>query len=73
MAAAEDSRNVLQKVPGAIANLSTRPDTSAAFPNHSPAMLVNESAARQRHRDARGGGAALFRERGGQRLASEAG
>jgi len=31
-------------VPGAIANLSTRPDASTAYPNHSPRMLVNESA-----------------------------
>jgi len=31
-------------VPGTIANLSTRPDTDPAFPNHSPRMQVNESA-----------------------------
>ena len=35
---------MLQRVPGAIVNLSTRPDDGAAFPNHSPRMLVNESA-----------------------------
>ena len=29
---------------GAIANLSTRPDSGPAFPNHSPRMVVNESA-----------------------------
>jgi hippurate hydrolase len=42
--ASEDFSYVLQRVPGTIANLSTRPDTDAAFPNHSPRMLVNESA-----------------------------
>src|SRR5207244_2259793 len=42
--ASEDLSYVLQKVPGAIANLSTRPNASQAFPNHSPRMLVNESA-----------------------------
>jgi len=42
--ASEDFSYVLQKVPGAIANLSTRPNASQAFPNHSPRMLVNESA-----------------------------
>src|SRR5437867_2149372 len=42
--ASEDFSYVLQKVPGAIANLSTRPDASTAYPNHSPRMLVNESA-----------------------------
>jgi amidohydrolase len=42
--ASEDFSYVLQRVPGTIANLSTRPDTDPAFPNHSPRMLVNESA-----------------------------
>jgi len=42
--ASEDFSYVLQRVPGAIANLSTRPDTDPAFPNHSPRMVVNESA-----------------------------
>jgi len=42
--ASEDFSYVLQRVPGTIANLSTRPDTDTAFPNHSPRMLVNESA-----------------------------
>ena len=35
---------MLQRVPGAIAHLSTRPDDGPAFPNHSPRMLVNEPA-----------------------------
>jgi amidohydrolase len=42
--ASEDFSYVLQRVPGAIANLSTRPAEGPAFPNHSPRMLVNESA-----------------------------
>jgi metal-dependent amidase/aminoacylase/carboxypeptidase family protein len=42
--ASEDFSYVLQRVPGTIANLSTRPDGGAAFPNHSPRMVVNESA-----------------------------
>ena len=42
--ASEDFSYVLQRVPGTIANLSTRPDTDQAFPNHSPRMQVNESA-----------------------------
>src|SRR5881409_1449952 len=42
--ASEDFSYVRQRVPGTIANLSTRPDTDAAFPNHSPRMQVNESA-----------------------------
>jgi amidohydrolase len=42
--AAEDFSYVLQRVPGVIASLSTRPDTGAAFPNHSPRMLLNEAA-----------------------------
>jgi hippurate hydrolase len=42
--ASEDFSYVLERVPGAIANLSTRPDGGPAFPNHSPRMLVNEPA-----------------------------
>lgn len=42
--ASEDFSYVLERLPGTIANLSTRPDSSPAFPNHSPRMLVNESA-----------------------------
>jgi amidohydrolase len=42
--ASEDFSYVLQRVPGAIANLSTRPADGPAFPNHSTRMLVNESA-----------------------------
>ena len=42
--ASEDFSYVLERVPGAIANLSTRPENGPAFPNHSPRMLVNESA-----------------------------
>jgi amidohydrolase len=40
----EDFSYVLQRVPGTIANLGTRPDSGPAFPNHSNRMLVNESA-----------------------------
>jgi hippurate hydrolase len=40
----EDFSYVLQRVPGAMANLGTRPDTGPAYPNHSSRMLVNESA-----------------------------
>jgi hippurate hydrolase len=42
--ASEDFSYVLQRIPGAIVNLSTRPADGAAFPNHSPRMMVNESA-----------------------------
>ena len=42
--ASEDFSYVLQRVRGAIANLSTRPANGPAFPNHSPRMLLNESA-----------------------------
>jgi amidohydrolase len=42
--ASEDFSYVLQRVPGAIANLSTRPADGPAFPNHSSRMQVNESA-----------------------------
>jgi len=42
--ASEDFSYVLQRVRGAIATLSTRPANGPAFPNHSPRMLLNESA-----------------------------
>ena len=42
--ASEDFSYVLERVPGAIANLSTCPDSGPSFPIHSPRMLVNESA-----------------------------
>jgi amidohydrolase len=42
--ASEDFSYVLERVPGAMANLSTRPDDGPAFPNHSSRMVVNESA-----------------------------
>jgi hippurate hydrolase len=40
----EDFSYVLQRVPGAMANLGTRPDNGPVFPNHSNRMLLNESA-----------------------------
>jgi amidohydrolase len=40
----EDFSYVLQRVPGAMANLGTRPDAGPVFPNHSNRMLINESA-----------------------------
>ena len=40
----EDFSYVLQRIPGAMANLGTRPDAGPVFPNHSNRMLVNESA-----------------------------
>jgi amidohydrolase len=40
----EDFSYVLQRVPGAMANLGTRPDSGEVFPNHSNRMLVNEAA-----------------------------
>ena len=40
----EDFSYVLQRVPGAMANLGTRPENGPVFPNHSNRMLVNESA-----------------------------
>ncbi len=40
----EDFSYVLQRLPGAMANLGTRPDSGPVFPNHSNRMLVNESA-----------------------------
>lgn len=42
--ASEDFSYVLERVPGAIANLSTCPESGPSFPNHSTRMLVNESA-----------------------------
>jgi hippurate hydrolase len=40
----EDFSYVLERVPGAMANLGTRPDSGPVFPNHSNRMLLNESA-----------------------------
>jgi len=40
----EDFSYVLQRVPGAMANLGTRPESGPVFPNHSNRMIVNESA-----------------------------
>lgn len=40
----EDFSYVLERVPGAMANVGTRPDSGPVFPNHSNRMLVNESA-----------------------------
>ena len=40
----EDFSYVLQRVPGAMANLGTRPDGGEVYPNHSNRMLLNESA-----------------------------
>jgi hippurate hydrolase len=40
----EDFSYVLQRVPGAMVNIGTRPDTGPAYPNHSNRMLVNEAA-----------------------------
>jgi hippurate hydrolase len=39
----EDFSYVLQRIPGAMANLGTRPDSGPVFPNHSNRMLLNES------------------------------
>ena len=44
MMGAEDFSYVLQRVPGTMANLGTRPDTGPVYPNHSNRMLLNESA-----------------------------
>src|SRR6185295_4231353 len=44
MMGAEDFSYVLERVPGAMANLGTRPDDGPAYPNHSNRMLLNESA-----------------------------
>jgi amidohydrolase len=40
----EDFSYVLQRVPGAMANLGTRPDRGEVYPNHSNRMLLNEAA-----------------------------
>jgi amidohydrolase len=40
----EDFSYVLQRVPGAIVFLGTRPEEGPAYPNHSNRMIVNESA-----------------------------
>ena len=40
----EDFSYVLQRVPGAMANLGTRPDSGEVFPNHSNRMFLNEAA-----------------------------
>jgi hippurate hydrolase len=40
----EDFSYVLQRVPGAMVNLGTRPDSGPAFSNHSNRMVVNEAA-----------------------------
>ncbi len=42
--ASEDFSYVLERVPGGITNLSTCPESGPGFPDHSPWMLVNESA-----------------------------
>jgi amidohydrolase len=42
--ASEDFSYVLERVPGTIANLGTRPDSGPAFPNHSTRMMLNEAA-----------------------------
>jgi len=40
----EDFSYVLQRVPGAMANLGTRPDGGEVYPNHSNRMRLNETA-----------------------------
>ena len=40
----EDFSYVLQRVPGAMANLGTRPESGDVYPNHSNRMLLNEAA-----------------------------
>ena len=44
MMGAEDFSYVLQRVPGTMANLGTRPDNGPVYPNHSNRMLLNEAA-----------------------------
>jgi hippurate hydrolase len=44
MMGAEDFSYVLQRVPGTMANLGTRPESGPVHPNHSNRMLLNESA-----------------------------
>jgi hippurate hydrolase len=41
--ASEDFSYVLQRVPGAMANLCVRPDSGPAYPTHSTRMTLNES------------------------------
>jgi hippurate hydrolase len=41
--ASEDFSYVLQRVPGAMANLCTRPESGPAYPTHSTRMTLNES------------------------------
>jgi amidohydrolase len=40
----EDFSYVLQRVPGAMVNLGTRPERGEVYPNHSNRMLLNEAA-----------------------------
>jgi hippurate hydrolase len=42
--ASEDFSYVLERVPGALAHLGTRPDEGPVFPTHSNRMILNESA-----------------------------
>jgi hippurate hydrolase len=42
--ASEDFSYVLQRIPGAMANLCVRPESGPAFPTHSNRMTLNESA-----------------------------
>jgi amidohydrolase len=44
MMGAEDFSYVLQRVPGTMANLGTRPESGSVYPNHSNRMLLNEGA-----------------------------
>jgi hippurate hydrolase len=44
MMGAEDFSYVLQRIPGTMANLGTRPDSGPVYPNHSNRMMLNESA-----------------------------
>jgi hippurate hydrolase len=44
MMGSEDFSYVLQRVPGAMAYLGTRPEEGPSFPNHSSRMRVHEPA-----------------------------
>jgi len=44
MMGAEDFSYVLQRIPGTMANLGTRPDNGPVYPNHSNRMMLNEAA-----------------------------
>ena len=44
MMGAEDFSYVLQRIPGTMANLGTRPDSGPVYPNHSNRMMLNEAA-----------------------------